>query len=343
VKLLASAALPLGPLTSVYAFAVSPDESWLAVSERSRGAVWNLRTGERPLFVRGFAGGYFDQQDGLWADVSAFNDQPRTIVRMTSTPPAVSSQLKLDRDAMKGLEYQQLGEYLAVFHFGQNGKGVELEMRKVEGNKTIWTHAFKDGTSFFSIPITYVSNGNLALLYDPETARQQVKVDPALRDAIPNSDKMARTTSVIEVLDLATGKTKAAIPVMTKNRLDFGWDFSSWLPQVAIAGERLLFAQGNRITSYSLAEKKGVGVVFGNSPVANAPRNLLATRNDRWHVTLRDLDTLQKKDEFGFASPVATMRFSSDGNKLYVLTQDQTFFILSTGASAAPAIKTAMQ
>ena len=50
------------------AMAVSPDFKWLAVSERSRGAVWNLTKGERAVHMRGFRGGFFSEDGMFYAD-----------------------------------------------------------------------------------------------------------------------------------------------------------------------------------------------------------------------------------------------------------------------------------
>src|SRR5439155_9377140 len=89
-------------------------------------------------------------------------------------------------------------------------------------------------------------------------------------------------------------------------------------------------------SAYSISEKKETGAFFGSAPVTNRARSLLATRHYRWHVTLRDLNTLVRRDEFSFASAVAAMKFSSDGTKFYVLTQDQNFFVIATDGASAP-------
>lgn len=73
-------------------------------------------------------------------------------------------------------------------------------------------------------------------------------------------------------------------------------------------------------------------------------RELIASTNDRFHVSLNDLKTLASKDSFAFSSPILAMLFSQDGSRLYVLTQDQTIFALGTdGAKATSGLKTAMQ
>ena len=63
-ELKAKVVLPRNPLGRLRAASVSPDFKWLAVSERSRGAVWDLTKGERVFHVRGFRGAHFGD-DGV--------------------------------------------------------------------------------------------------------------------------------------------------------------------------------------------------------------------------------------------------------------------------------------
>ncbi|HUQ49707.1 MAG TPA: M48 family metalloprotease, partial [Terriglobales bacterium] len=49
-----AAPLPRGDLSRIRAFAISPDMKWMAISEASRGAVWNMETGVRVIHIRAF-------------------------------------------------------------------------------------------------------------------------------------------------------------------------------------------------------------------------------------------------------------------------------------------------
>lgn len=326
LKRLASTTLPLGPLKSIHAFDVSPDGSWLAVSERTRGAVWNLRSGDRAAYIRGFQGAHFGPDDVLWADVASFNQQPRTIVRLTPAPPSVTAQLTLDKEALKSARFKQLGGYLGVLRTTDKGKGMSLEIRDITTEATLWTHSFAGG-----LPSIYSRSGHVVLMFVPEAAKREARQDTSLQDLLPHSRNEERSSRILEVLNAKTGQVESSLTILAAGG-----------PDLEVAGDRLLVSERNRITSYSLSQKKEVGSLFGNSPVANAERNLLATANDRWHITLSDLTSLSKKDQFAFASPVAALRFSADGSKLYVLTQDQTFFVLSTDGPATDSVKAAM-
>src|SRR5262249_61648233 len=76
-QLLAAVALPQNPLGRLRAMAVSPDFKWLAVSERSRGALWNLTKGDRVFYVRGFRGGFLSVQGGRFRAFSQEGEDGR--------------------------------------------------------------------------------------------------------------------------------------------------------------------------------------------------------------------------------------------------------------------------
>ncbi|HEY2114630.1 MAG TPA: M48 family metalloprotease, partial [Candidatus Angelobacter sp.] len=60
-KLVANVRLPDSPLGRPRAVAFSPNGKWLAASGPTRGAIWNVETGERMFYTLGFEGAYFDQ------------------------------------------------------------------------------------------------------------------------------------------------------------------------------------------------------------------------------------------------------------------------------------------
>src|SRR5262249_16011098 len=81
-QLLAAVTLPQNPLGRLRAMAVSPDFKWLAVSERSRGAVWNLTKGERAVHLRGFRGGFFSEDGMFYADFPKDAEMGRKIAAL---------------------------------------------------------------------------------------------------------------------------------------------------------------------------------------------------------------------------------------------------------------------
>jgi hypothetical protein len=60
-------ALPRGPLANVETFALSPDARYLALAEKTQGAVWDLEKQSRVLHMRGFRGAYIDSGSRFFA------------------------------------------------------------------------------------------------------------------------------------------------------------------------------------------------------------------------------------------------------------------------------------
>src|SRR5205807_3961856 len=60
-KQIAKVQLPDSPLSAARVTAFSDNGKWLAVSGRSRSAVWKLETGDRALYMRDLSGAFFDQ------------------------------------------------------------------------------------------------------------------------------------------------------------------------------------------------------------------------------------------------------------------------------------------
>jgi WD40 repeat protein len=73
--------LPRNPLGRLRAAAVSPDLKWLAVSERSRGAVWDLTKGSRLFHTRGFRAAHF-AQGCAYVDFPKYEESERALARL---------------------------------------------------------------------------------------------------------------------------------------------------------------------------------------------------------------------------------------------------------------------
>ena len=91
--LIKDVAIPAGELGHVRAAAISKDFQWLAVSERSRGAVWDLRGKRRVAYVRGFNGAYFDDSGLFFADMPAVAVMPAADIRAAVMPAGGASVL----------------------------------------------------------------------------------------------------------------------------------------------------------------------------------------------------------------------------------------------------------
>jgi hypothetical protein len=71
--------LPEARLSGLRAAAASADLSWLAISTRTRGAVWNVTNNIRSMHIRGFHGAWFADDQTLYADMPKFEETKRQI------------------------------------------------------------------------------------------------------------------------------------------------------------------------------------------------------------------------------------------------------------------------
>jgi hypothetical protein len=83
-----------------------------------------------------------------------------------------------------------------------------------------------------------------------------------------------------------------------------------------------------RVSIYSLHDGSLKARLVGVKPSASAQSNLRALDLGPGRFGIFDLNTGAKLDEQKFPEGIAYTHFSGDGNRLFVLTDDQTSFIL---------------
>lgn len=71
--------LPLSPLGRLRVIEFSPDGRYMAISGRSRGAVWDLNSGSRLYLLRGFTAATFHPDGNFYLEMSKDGDTERSI------------------------------------------------------------------------------------------------------------------------------------------------------------------------------------------------------------------------------------------------------------------------
>jgi len=90
----------------------------------------------------------------------------------------------------------------------------------------------------------------------------------------------------------------------------------------------------NRTLVYSLSSGQQKGKVFGRLTAISPESNLLCVENGEGLLTLHELASFEKREQFTFPSRVSLVRFSDDGKRLFVLTSDQTVYLLDVSSVA---------
>jgi hypothetical protein len=327
--------LPRGPLAPLRATALSPDLKWLAVSELSRGGVWDLAKNERPFYVRGFDGAYFAPDGSLFADFPKFQETERSIGQLNVNSRSSAPGYKVEDKHAKQIS----GLLLVRKPNGKDQSGdtnITLDVRDASSAKTLWTRSFPD-----EAPGIHVSSYSDTITFmwrlSTSAASNELKADPDLAKRV-TPVKREPANYLIEVVDAHTGKSLGGMAIDTNN--------GSFLIQTGfLAGDHVILTDNlNRVLVYSLSTGQQTAKVFGRAADATAAAGLLVAENEAGQLQVYDLATMEKRDDLMFSSPIAMKQFSGDGKRLFVLTAAQTAYVLdvaqlssSTAAASGPA------
>ena len=341
-QMLAAVTLPQNTLGRLRAMVVSPDFKWLAVSERSRGAVWNLTKGERAVHMRGFRGGFFSDDGMFYADFPKQGDVGRQIAALDTSRLVIASGKEINEDRAA-----QYGPFLLITRPTKKGgdyfEDLTLEVRDVRSFDALWSRPFgKEAPDYWVEPRggTMVLSWPVASKY----ARDEIKSDAELTKRLA-ALKEQEGDYFLQVLDAKTGATKGKLLVETGKG-------SFRIAKAFAAGDYVVITDTqNRVLVYSLSTGEQKGRVFGSRAVVGGvdgkPQptgqsagqsvgqsvGLMCVENERGKLAVYDLASLEKRDEFTFTHPVSLTSFSQDGKNLFVLTANQAVYVLDVSGT----------
>lgn len=312
------AQLPDAPLGTVRADAVSPDLNWLAISQKTRGAVWNLQTGQRFYHVRGFSAAYFGPDQGLYADYPKYLSTERSLTRAALNTPDIQVEKTIDEKQ----HTIEVGRYLLTVTPAKENNAlsdVSMELWDVIDEKVLWTKQFPHERPGYHVS----ARANSLVLYwvaDSQAAKSAAKEDSEAAAAISRF-KDKDSAVFVQIFDLSTGKLRA------ETAFDTG-KHSFQVVQAIASADRLVIADDqHRVLVYSF-EGQLKGTISGHAPEISATADLMTVKTEGGELELYDLASVQKRDTYDFKSPVAFNGFSGDGKRLLVLTADQVVYTL---------------
>ena len=323
--LLSEVALPRSPLGRLRASALTPDFGWLAVSERQRGAVWNLPKGEQTFHVRGFRGAHFGDDNALYADFPKFEEAERGIARLDLMQGNISRGPEL-----KDAGARQYGPLVLITRPAKKDGSFSADVimdASYAGNLVpLWSKPFpKEAPAFWVEP----AEGTMVLSWpvSAAAAKAEIKSDARLSQQV-SSMKEKEGDYFLQVLDQRTGKFQGRLLIETGKG-------SFRISRVFAAGDWVVVSDTqNRVLVYSLSTGEQKGRVFGARAAASKSSGLLCVENEKGQLTVYDLNSMEKRDQFTFSSPISLTRFSPDGQSLFVLTANQTAYVLDLSSIA---------
>ncbi len=321
-KVLARAQLTQSRLGDNHAITASSDFNWLAVSTRSRGAVWDISHNTRVQHVRGFTTGWFADDHMLYADFPKLDKQERSIVRLDDKGNASTTF------SIGELMAAQDGPYVLVRTPPRDNqymrKNWTYDLKDLRTNSIVWSHRFPHEYPSLSWTPDY-SAVLMGWSASSDAAHEELKQFPDLKKTAEKEDMF------YELFDVRTNTLRGKLLVKT-NKASFN------VMNAVVEGDSVAVqVSQNRTLIYSLSSEKEIGHVFGHSPVISTAAGAYAVSTAEGAVNIHDLLNSQLRRSYKFPVSVAYKRFSPDGKRLFVLTRDQTAYILDLTAAPAEA------
>lgn len=317
-------------VTKVTAGDVSPDFKWLAVANTASGGVWNLTNGEQVLYVRRFYSGYFADDGTFFADLIEHGFTTREFNQFNLATLEVTNRAK--------------GERANVIHEGAVATKITWldEKSKITKNQRIhvtdattgdklWTLETPErNTTQFSVARRF---GTMVLRWAgrSDVAKREMQESPAIKarfDALKKEDQQGSV--LVKVVEARSGKPIGRV-LLEPGRGKFK------IRNVYAAGNWLVSSDNtNRVLVYALDTGEQKASMFGVESTISPAGNLLAVQNAKGTLDLYDLKTFQKREQYAFPANIAMIQFNPDGKRLFVLTADQTAYVLDTSTYIQP-------
>ena len=321
--------LPAAPIRSFEAAAFSADGRYLAVSDRARGAVWDLTTGNRLKITHPFRTAAFDSRGTL----EAFQvDQ--------ELKPAGDGTI--DRETGKAASNYAAGE--KAFQFGDVitevmphtgaaiAEDVDLVAFDAATKAKLWSRHFSEG-----LPRLLPADGSRLVLIMPWASKEREEEVRAHKDVlIRTSDAPKKGDNYglfVEIIGARTGATERLIFVPQAEPRTVS------ILVAALFGN-LLAVEGvrNNTTIYRETDGARLFSLFGAVLAGDSSLGLIAARNRPQELTLYRVATGGQLGHWTLDSQVLAARIIPEKKQLLALTATQHVYTFDLpGAAAAPA------
>ena len=330
--------IPVGYMKRLYAANVSDDMKWLALSSKTRGAVWDLNSGQRKMHVRGFRGAIIDQNGSAIGDFPKADPVNHTLVYMDARSNQANplreipekgarqyGRFVIIRQSLKEQKApkEKEGDKPRIALAGESeeeslNREVRFELRDVVNDKLVWSREFKkEAPKFFFDDYS----GRMIFYWDlgSDAGKARLKEEPVLAERarqMGNKDD----DYLVEVYDAFAAKSVGSLLLETGQGsfdIESGFSEGNWL---------VLHDDNNRVLIYSIKEGELRHRFFGANAAMNPSRNQVIVENYPGELTLYDLATGNTQARLRFKTGAAFVRFSLDGKKLLVLTSGQVAY-----------------
>ena len=332
--------IPVGSMNRLVAANMSDNMQWLAFSSKTRGAIFDLSSGERKMLLRGVRGLILAPNGNALAEFPTYASVKHSIVwldaskrqsvQLRELPETGARQygrflffrrpLKDPKEETKEKDGDKDKDKPKVVLINQNeeeslNREVLYELRDAINDKLVWSKEFRKGAPQFFVD-DY--SGRLIFYWTlgSEEGKARLKEDPAL---VERARQMGNQNGdyLVEIFDAFAGKSVGALLLETGNGsfdIESGFSEGNWL---------VMHDDNNRVLIYSINDGELRHRFFGANAAMNPSRNQVIVENYPGELTLYDLATGNPQARLRFKTSAAFVRFSLDGKKLLVLTAGQ--------------------
>jgi len=311
---------------------LSSDMKWLALSSRSRGGVWNLEKGDARLYLRGFRGAFLSDDGFFFGDFPKYETAERNVAKFN-----LASGEIVPGATIEAASARQVGPYLVVYKSAKaNAKedvvprewrDLTLYMLDARTMASLWSRTDPKEAPRIWVAPRY---GTAVLVWGTgsDTAISEIKGDAELT-RLSAGLKEKEGNYLLQVVDAKNGNS------LGKLLIDTGKG-SFHLANAFAAGDCVVVTDTqNRVLVYSLKNGEQRGRIFGGYATISLEAGLLCVENEVGKIALYSLDSFERRDEMVFSSPISMLQFSSDGRRLFVLTVNQTVYLLDVSSTTA--------
>jgi WD40 repeat protein len=302
----------LGRLRTVTA---SPGFDLLAVSTNSRGALWDLTRNARFALTYSFNGAWLTDDRLAYVDFAKHEKLERAIGRLDTTGN-MEPVLSLEK-----LSGTMTGPYFVAEKRAHDSsferKDWTYEIQDYRNKTTVWSRRFPH-----EVPNLSLCSRGILLEWpaNSDAAREDLQKFPELKDHAEKGDIF------FELIDMQKDAVAGKLLVHT-NKGSFR------ILATELDGDWAAFSiTGDRVLVYSLSSGEEKMRIFGVSPMIHAASHQLTIATATGELDLYDLASSQIKRKYNFPTSVMYERFSPDGRRLFVLTRDQTAYLLDVTA-----------
>lgn len=331
--------IPAAPLGELAIAETSGNLQWLAASSRTRGAVWNLASGERKMFVRGFRGALMANNGDTLADFEKYDEARRSLVLLNPGTNDIrpfaevpdhgfhqygrfillrKSMKEADKPKEKKEGPHKTREEEEAEAEQKLEKEVRFELRNVMDGKVVFSREFpKEAPKFF-----FDSYSGRLILYwtlGSDVGKARLKEDSVLAaraKELGNKDD----DYLVEIVDCFSARTIGTVLLETGKgsfSIETGFSDGNWL---------LLRDSENRILAYSIADGVLRHRFFGTNAAINATKGLIVVENYEGELTFYSLATGDPQSRVNISSKAVFLRFSPEGNSLIALSSKQVVY-----------------